>query len=241
LGLHGAQSTFRVAAPLAAVPDEPAVPEAAERSALLASFELQETKQRLEGLARRAGVTLAAGWLPDVSVDVHALQRDSEAAADSSSEKEWRFGAGVSVGIPLFDRGQGERSALQAEFDALLERYYGKAIDLRSAVREARNRVVSAHARARQYHDVIVPAQQRVVAESVLQYNAMQIGVFQLLQARRDELDIRVAYVETLREYWSAAAQLDGWLAGGHAAEAGTSAVPTGGAGSTQATSMGGH
>jgi outer membrane protein TolC len=42
----------------------------------------------------------------------------------------------------------------------------------------------------------------------------MQLGVFQLLQARREQLDVELAYVETLREYWSAAAALDTLLAG---------------------------
>ena len=102
----------------------------------------------------------------------------------------------------------------QAEFDALMERYYGMAVDLRSAAREARNRVVSAHARAQQYQAVILPAQARVTQQTLLQYNAMQVGIFQLLQARREELDAQLALVATRREYWSAAAELEALLAG---------------------------
>src|SRR5690606_3705809 len=99
--------------------------------------------------------------------------------------------------------------ALTAELEASLERYYGLAVDLRSAVREARNRLRSAHARALHYQDVILPTQRAVTRQSLLQYNAMQIDVFQLLAARRDELSAELAYVETLREYWVSSAELD--------------------------------
>jgi len=112
------------------------------------------------------------------------------------------------------------------------------AVDLRSAARDARNRVVSAHARARQYQAVIVPAQARVTAQTLLQYNAMQVGIFQLLQAHREELDAQLALVETRREYWSAAAELEALLAGKRVRPAEGSSS---GSGMSTAASTGGH
>ena len=75
-----------------------------------------------------------------------------------------------------------------------------------------------------------VPAQAKVLEQTLLQYNGMQLGIFQLLQARREQLDIDLAYVETLREYWTARAALDAVLSGrqvGSATLARTSAEPT--------------
>ena len=48
----------------------------------------------------------------------------------------------------------------------------------------------------------------RIVAESQLQYNAMQIGVVQLLRDRERQIESAVDYVETLREYWLARGDL---------------------------------
>jgi outer membrane protein TolC len=117
-----------------------------------------------------------------------------------------------------------------------MERYYGMAVDLRSAAREARNRVVSAHARARQYQAVIVPGQARVTQQTLLQYNAMQVGIYHLLQARREELDAQLAYVETLREYWSATAELTAILAGQRveAAQRGAGSMSSGASGAAE-------
>ena len=37
----------------------------------------------------------------------------------------------------------------------------------------------------------------------------MQIGIFQLLQAKREEIEAGREYVETLRDYWVARAELE--------------------------------
>lgn len=214
LGLHGRATAWRVRGELPPVADAPVLGDDLERRAVSVNLVLRERRQRLEALARRAGWTRAAGWIPDVSVDVHGLHGDPD--ENPVSDSDWRFGAGVSLEVPLFDRRQGTAASLEAEFDALLESYHGSAIEVRSAAREVQNRVSSAYARARQYQSVIVPAQRRVTEQTLLQYNAMQLGIFQLLEARQAELDVELDYVATLREYWTALAELGALLAGQH-------------------------
>ena len=192
---------------LGPVPSEPDLAEKANARALQTSFVLRAMQLRLESLERQAGVTRAAGWLPDLSVEL-------EARRDERESDDFRFGAQLAVDVPLFDRKQGSAVSLEAQRDALLERYYGTAALVRSTTREAQERVRSAHARARKYQDVILPAQARIAEQLLLHYNAMQIGIFELLQARRDQLDVQLAYVETLREYWSSLAALQALLAG---------------------------
>jgi cobalt-zinc-cadmium efflux system outer membrane protein len=210
LGLFGKATEWTLAGQLAPVPDELAEVENLERRTLEVNLDLRATEQRLEALARQTGIARTEGWLPHLDADVHALYGDPERA----SEPRVRWGGGVGLELPVFDHNQGTRRAREAEFDSWLERYQGLAIDLRSAAREARNRLTSAHARARQYQRVIVPAQSRVMEHTLLQYNAMQLGVFQLLEARRAQLEVELDYAETLREYWSASAELNALLSG---------------------------
>jgi outer membrane protein, heavy metal efflux system len=204
LGLSGAETAWRIADVVPPVPEKLAIPPRAEARALSASLELGELRRLLEAAAGRAGLARTGGWLPDLSVGVHG-EREDEA---------WLVGAGLRLTLPLFNRQQGAATAREAEFDSLLERYHGRAIDVRSAARAARNRLASAHARALHYQRVLVPARRRVVEQTRLQYNAMQVGVFQLLQARREQLDAELAQVETLREYWTSQAGFDAILAG---------------------------
>lgn len=233
LGLHGTQTSWQLAGVLSPVPDQHVIATDLESKVLAASSELAETRSRLDGVARRTGVARAEGWIPDVAVVVRA----GEVKHDAGAHAERRWAGGLQLSVPLFNRNQGTTHALGAEFDGLLERYQGAAIDARSASREARNRLVSAHARARQYETVILPAQRKVTQQTLLQFNAMQVGVFQLLVARRDELEVELAYIDTLREYWISAAALDALVAGGRPSLATSSGVRI----SNQSQPEGGH
>lgn len=204
LGLHGAGLELTMAGTLPDVPPGDELPETLEREALTASLELAETRSRLAALAQRVGLSRTEGWLPEISVDVHAEQ-DGET---------WEYGGGASLSIPLFDRREGETAAFQARFDALTERYLGAAVDVRSAAREARNRLTSARLRATQYAAVIVPARGRVVEQTLLQYDAMQVGVFELLAALRAQLSAELEGIAARRDYWTARAALDALLRG---------------------------
>jgi cobalt-zinc-cadmium efflux system outer membrane protein len=130
-------------------------------------------------------------------------------------------GPALRARLPLFDRQQGVVVSRQAELDALRERYVGDAIGIRAAVRAARARVQSSEARAKQYRDTLLPLREQVLQQTVLEYNAMQIGVFQLLQARRDQIETGRSYVATLLEYWKARSALEQLLAGRYAGTVG--------------------
>ena len=68
--------------------------------------------------------------------------------------------------------------------------------------------------RALYFRDLILPLQERIVSEAQLQYNAMQVGIFALLRDRQHQIEAGVEYVELLREYWIARADLLHLLSG---------------------------
>jgi cobalt-zinc-cadmium efflux system outer membrane protein len=203
MGLHGAATAWTIAGPLASA-EEHTVPAELERVAIESSVELREARMRLEAIGQRVGLSRAEGWIPDVTVDVHGEQ-DGET---------WEMGGGASITLPIFDRNEGTTAAYEAQFDALMERYEGLAIDIRSTARDARNRLASSELRARQYTDVIVPARRRVFEQTLLQYNAMQVGVFGLVAALRAQLASELDAIDALRAYWTARAAVDALVRG---------------------------
>ncbi len=204
LGVFGAATHWQLAERLPDAPEQPSDPDDLEAQAIKNSLELAEARSQLTAQARAVGLTQTAGWLPDLNVGVHA-DRDNGV---------WAVGPSVTGTLPVFDRLQGQRLSLESEFWAMRERYVATAVGLRAAMRAARNRLLSAQTRAQHYRTVILPLRERLVAETRLHYNAMQIGVFQLLQARKDQVESAAAYIETLREYWQARAAFDQLLAG---------------------------
>jgi len=214
LGLYGTDTAWQIAAGFADIPAQLSLPEKLETRALAASLELKAIERRLDAAGRRTGIARTTALLPDVAVDFHALHADSDARSQHQNQERWRYGGGVSVGVPVFARQQGNRRIAEAEFDVLLERQQALAIELRSRAREAQNHVRSAHARVRAYETTLVPAQHTVMEQTLLMYNAMQLGVFELLAARRAELEIELAYVDAKAAYWEASARLDALLAG---------------------------
>ena len=62
---------------------------------------------------------------------------------------------------------------------------------------------------AEHYRTVLVPLRERIIRQTQLEYNAMLAGVFQLLAAKRDEIDAGRGLIESLRDYWIARTDLE--------------------------------
>lgn len=206
LGLSGASTQWTISGPLSLPSVERWDAEEIEKRAITSSLELAEISARMTASSRRAGLYRTEGNLPRLSGGFHG-ERDG---------LSWELGGHLSVGLPVFDRNQGRVMGATSEVFALRERYVATATAIRASVRMAQNRVDSAGRRAQHYVNTVLPARERVLSETLLQYNAMQASVFQLLEAQRKVTETAIAYVETLLDCWKARAALEQLLAGRH-------------------------
>ncbi|MDP1661723.1 MAG: TolC family protein [Phycisphaerales bacterium] len=205
MGLWGEQTVWRAAGRLPALPDDVAPLKGLEGRAIDASLDLALLQREVEIAARSAAI--ARPWSRLEGAEVGA-------AAEKDVDGSWTVGPSLSVPIPLFDQGQAAPSEADARYRQAVERTFARAVEVRARVRAAHAGMAAAHARARYYQQVILPLRQRLVDETQLQYNAMQVSPFQLLQARRDQVEAGAAYVASLHGYWRASAELDHVLAG---------------------------
>jgi len=194
----GAGSVEGVRESVAAIGDEaPPLPatlpatSTLEEAALASSLELREVDARLRTVAARIRLAKAEGRWPDVSVR----------ASTEREEGSWRFGGGVSIRLPLVDRGQGRLASLDAERRSLEERRRATEAAVGSAARRAASRLSLAYARAARTIDSILPRQERITAETLLHANAMQVGIPALLAARDAELAAESAAADAHRDY----------------------------------------
>ena len=95
-----------------------------------------------------------------------------------------------------------------------VERAAEAAVNARSEVREAYAGYRTAFDIARHYRDEVVPLRKRISDENLLRYNGMLIGVFELLADARAQVAGVNGYIEALRDFWIAQADLDMALVG---------------------------
>ena len=197
MGTWGEQTVWDIDGRLPDIPAEPLPVNGLERVALSRSIDLSQARQRIITAGQQLGYDRATALIPEMDLGVGAER-----------EEGWKVGPVLSVPIPLFDQGQARVGRAVAELRRSQQEYYALAVRVRATARAVRDRMLGAQDRALYYRDILLPLQERIVNEAQLQYNAMQIGIFHLLRDRERQIETGVAYVEALREYWLARADL---------------------------------
>lgn len=196
LGLSGEQTRWTISTRLAELPPEMPALDTLERDAIANSLEVAALRAEAEAAAGRLGIARLRSWLPELGVGVAADHADGR----------WDLGPALSIGIPLFNQQQGPRARASAELRRARNEAIATAVAIRSRAREVRQRVLGAFAEARHLRDVVLPQRQRLVEETLKQYNAMNVSTFELLTARRDLVDAGRQYIDALRRFWRASA-----------------------------------
>lgn len=183
--------------------------EGLEGRAVEASLALAVSFREVERAARRAGLDTLTAVTPELKVGVAGERETGE-----GGDHEWAVGPLLELPLPLFDQGQPRRARARAEIRRLWDDYTATAVEVRSAARDTALRLRYARGRADYARDVTLPLRQQITYETQLHYNAMFLGVFELLEAKRREIDAGLAYIDALEGYWSARADLGTLLAG---------------------------
>lgn len=168
-----------------------------EAQAIERSLGLEAARLRYQALAKQANLARFAGWTPQIHAGVRVAREK-----DDGEPARWGAGPLVELGVPLFYQGQGESGVALAEMRRQVSLLEDIAIRTRSSSRAAQARLTVAAQTAAHYRDVILPLRGQVVEQTQLQYNAMNVGVFELLQAKNMEIAAHLAYLDVVREYW---------------------------------------
>ena len=228
MGLWGQDTAWEIARRLPDIPPQPVPLEGLERRALSQSLDLASARQRMIVAGEQLGLHRATALVPESHLGVLAERK----------EGAWEVGPTLEFPIPLFDQGQARTGRSMAELRRTQQAYYALGVRIRSTVRTVRARLQGAQDRALYYRDIILPLRARIVNEVQLQYNAMQLGVFEILRAREQQIQAAVAYIETLLDYWLARTDL-GQLLSGRLPSPGGSAMARMGRPTTTAESAG--
>lgn len=205
LGLWGQQTAWQAAGELPPLPgDEPALTDV-EAIALTRRLDLAAARNEVVAIAYALNLKSKTRYLPGVDLGV-----SSEREVDG----EWVLGPALALEIPIFDQGQPEMARLAAAYRQARRQFEALAVNIRSEVRAARDAMLAARDIAIYSDQVLLPQNQQLLGETLLQYNAMQLGNYDLLLAKQREQHAEQVTIEALRDYWIARTRLQTALGG---------------------------
>jgi cobalt-zinc-cadmium efflux system outer membrane protein len=115
----------------------------------------------------------------------------------------------ASLELPIFDQRQAVVARLEAMFRASDDRLRARAVEIRSDVRRSTERMQYARSTVARYRSRVIPLRERVVALSQERYDAMLLGIYQLLAAKQSEVNAYREAIEAARDYWLARVDLE--------------------------------
>ena len=201
LGLWGDQVEFKLPERLADLPKEVTELPDIEARAMHERLDLQAMRLDADALARNLGLTKTTRF-------INVLEFGPARVLEGHRNDPYKRGYEIAFELPIFDWGSARVAKAEAIYMQAVERTAQAAIDARSEVREAYRAVRSTYDIARHYRDEVVPLKKRIADENVLRYNGMIVGVFDLLADSRAQTASVAAYLDALRDYWLADADL---------------------------------
>lgn len=199
MGLAGAQRDYRLPDRLPVLPSAPLDEPELIRQAMASRLDVRMAREEVEGLARNLGLTRSTGLIN--VLEVGWLNSTSNAAPV-------KRGYEIELRLPLFDWGSARTARAEALYTQALHRVAEIAVNAQSEVAEAYDAYRAAYDLARHYRDEILPLTERIAEESLLRYNGMLIGVWDLLADARQRVLGMQAASQALRDFWIAETNL---------------------------------
>ena len=205
LGLWGPRTEWTLAQRLPTLPDRDPIPDHLERIAMKQRLDIGAAKRELALLDAALSLAKNSRYTGVVDVGAHVHQDPDGAVL---------FGPTLALELPIFNQRQGMIGRLEAQRRQTQRRVDQLAVDTRSEVRLATAKLDMTRRASERYERTLLPIRAKVLEQAQLEYNGMQIGLFELLAAKQGQIEAVRSYIETVRDYWKARAELERALGG---------------------------
>jgi cobalt-zinc-cadmium efflux system outer membrane protein len=200
LGLWGPRTAWNLAEPLPDIPASEPAPDHLESRAIASRLDVRAAKKQSLLFWNALELAKSTRYFGFVEVGIHAHQ---------DPDGPVLMGPTLSLELPIFDQRQALIARLEAQYRQTEHKLARVAIDARSEVRTAAARLAAARRTVDRYKKDLLPLREQAVEQAQLLYNGMQIGLYQLLAAKQEQVESYRSYIDAVRDYWSARADLE--------------------------------
>lgn len=199
LGLAADEDQWTLAEPLALPADEEETLPALLKLANDTRLDLAAARRHADAVATRYGLTRKTRALGEIEIGA-TREREYDGSVHG--------GPTASLALPLFDWGRGRIARGKAELQIAEAQVAARELDVVRDVKLADARVRAARQRIERYRTQLLPAREQAVEQTQRELNYMLTDVFELLSMRQQADASYSGYIDALRDYWLARAEL---------------------------------
>jgi len=205
IGLWGdAARALTVPDRLPALPKKPLSVSSVEGIAINTRLDVEIAKLNLEATGENYKLTRLNPFLS--AIELGPVREKAEGEKERGFELEMR--------LPIFDPGDIKNRKALYIYEQAKAQAQNTAIMAASDARQALAAYHSAWDIANSFQTTILPMRERLNKEQLLQYNGMLISVFDLLSDVRKATTTHINYVNSVRDFWIADANLQSSMTG---------------------------
>ncbi len=204
LGLSSTTTSWTIVEKLPPLPKKDAELASLESLAETQRLDLAASKKKIEAASRSIDLSRSA-YLPSFNAGIRA---ELDAEGNNS------LGPTIAIGLPIskqrkvaIARSQAQLGQSEKEFEAL-------ALKIKSQIKRTYEQLLLARQTALYYQNNIIPLLNQINQESLKHYNYMLLSNYQLIQAKQNQISAQASYIQALRDYWTAHAELEGAVGG---------------------------
>ncbi|MEZ0299558.1 MAG: TolC family protein [Candidatus Methylacidiphilales bacterium] len=200
MGLWGREINWTIKGDLPVPPDSDPVMNHLESLAVSNRPDLQVAHRNLSAVVEALGLTKTYRWIPVLEIGF---------SGERETDNALLLGPSISFELPIFNQGRPRIAKGEAELRKAENQFEALAVEIRSEVRTLRDKLIGSKKIARFYHDDLLPARLKIVNQALLEYNAMQLGAFELFTLKASELEAERGYIQASQNYWMTRASLE--------------------------------
>ncbi len=178
--------------------EEPAV-EVLETKAMLQNFDLLMAQQEVKAMKKALNVS-RVNVLPEIHAGFNT---------EKESNGERLEGPVFEMEVPLFDQKQTFVARSKAQLRHSQERLRAKEDEVISELRSKYKRLQTAKGMVEIYLKSVLPLHAQLIDSLQKHYNFMLVGVYDLLNAKKEEIESYHKFIESLKEYWILRSELE--------------------------------